>query len=73
MPRFKITTRHPANCNGIRIEPGMSVEIVSQYLSNPVTSDGGKQVADAFMRVYGIDLKKAGCLNSFYLDVKRLG
>ena len=72
MPRFKITTKHPANCNGIRIEPGMTVEVVSQSLNNPVTSDGGKLVADAFYRMYGIDIKKAGCLNSFYLDVKRM-
>ena len=29
-------------------------------------------VADAFMRVYGIDLKKAGALNSAYLDAIKM-
>ncbi len=42
------------NSNGIRIEPGMTVEVVTQGMSNPVTVNGGQAVADAFMRVYGI-------------------
>lgn len=37
-----------------------------------IAANGGKAVADAFMRVYGIDLKKAGALNSAYLDAIRL-
>lgn len=28
MARFKITTKHVKNCNGIRIESGMSVEVI---------------------------------------------
>ena len=42
MARFKITKKHIKNCNGIRIEPGMSVEVVTQTMSNPVvTNEGG--------------------------------
>ena len=73
MPRFIITTKHVKNCNGIRIEPGMQVEVVSNSFSNPVITNGGKTVADAFMRIYGIDIKKAGCLNMVELDVKQIG
>lgn len=58
--------------NGIIIEPGMSVEIVTQTFSNPVSTNGGQAVADAFMRIYGINIKKAGALNTVYLDVKQL-
>lgn len=68
---FQITTKHTRNCNGIRIEPGMSVQVVTQTMSNPVITNGGQPVIDAFMRIYGIDIKKAGCLNMVELEVKQ--
>ena len=51
------------NSNGVRIEPGMTVEVVTQSMNNPLLTNGGQAVADAFMRIYGIDIKKAGALN----------
>lgn len=72
MARFIITTKHVRNTNGIRIEPGMRVEVVTQSMSNPVTTNGGQIVADAFMRIYGIDIKKAGCLSMVELDVQKV-
>jgi len=71
MPRFRITTKNRKNVNGIRIEPGMSVEVVTQSMSNPVVTNGGQAVIDAFYRIYGIDIKKAGCLNMIDLSVER--
>ena len=73
MPLFRITTKQSKNANGIRIEKGMSVEVVTSSMSNPLTTNGGQAVADAFMRVYGIDAKKAGILSTVYLDVVRVG
>ena len=58
--------------NGIIIEPGMSVEVVTQTFSNPVSTNGGQVVVDAFMRIYGVDIKKAGALSTVYLDVKQI-
>ena len=72
MPRFRITTKNRKNVNGIRIEPGMSVEVVTQSMSNPVITNGGQTVADAFMRIYGIDIKKAGCLNMIDLRADKI-
>ena len=72
MARFRITTKHAKNVNGIRIEPGMSVEVVTHSMSNPVITNGGQPVIDAFMRIYGIDIKKAGCLNMVELDVRQI-
>lgn len=72
MAKFRITTKQMKNSNGVRIEPGMTVEVVTQSMSNPVTVNGGQAVADAFMRIYGIDIKKAGALNMTYLDVEQL-
>jgi hypothetical protein len=72
MPLFRITVKSLKNCNGVRIEPGMSVDVVSSSFSNPVSTNGGQIVADAFMRIYGVDIKKAGVLSMAYLDVKQL-
>lgn len=73
MPLFQITVKTMKNANGVRIEPGMSVQIVSNSMSNPVLTNGGQQVADAFMRMYGVDIKRVGALNMAYLNVERIG
>ena len=73
MARFRITTKHVKNSNGIRIEPGMSVEVVTQSMSNPVTTNGGQVVVDAFYRIYGVDIKKAGALSMVELQVEKIG
>ena len=72
MPTFRITVKSLKNCNGVRIEPGMSVDVVSPSFSNPISTNGGQIVADAFMRIYGVDIKKAGALSMAYLDVKQM-
>ena len=73
MALFRITVKQKVRTNGIVLDPGMSVEVVSQSMSNPVSTNGGTVVADAFMRIYGVDIKKAGALNNVYLDVKKIG
>lgn len=73
MPLFQITVKRTTYTNGVRLEPGMSVQISSPSFSNPVITNGGIPVQDAFMRIYGIDLKKAGALNMMYLEVEQIG
>lgn len=73
MPLFKITVKQSRISGSVRIEKGMSVEVVTNTMSNPVTTNGGQNVADAFYRIYGIDIKKAGLLSMVYLDVVRIG
>ena len=73
MPLFRVTVKQMKLTSGIRIEPGMSVDVVTNSMSNPLTTNGGQLVADAFMRVYGIDLKRIGALSTVYLDVVRVG
>ena len=70
---YRVTVKSSKNSNNIRIERGMSVEVVNNNITNPVTTNGGQAVADAFMRIYGIDIRKAGALNMVYLDVQRIG
>ena len=73
MAQYQVTVKQTKLSNGIRIEKGLSVIVVTSSLSNPVLSNGGQIVADAFMRIYGIDIKRAGALNMAYLDVERIG
>lgn len=73
MPIFRISTKNRKQVNGIRIEPGMTVQVVTQSMSNPVLINGGQDVVDAFLRIYGIDIKKAGCLNMVELSVEQIG
>lgn len=70
---YKITVKTSKYSIGIRVERGMSVEVVTKNITNPVTINGGQSVADAFMRIYGIDIRKVGALNMVYLDVQRIG
>ena len=70
---YRVTVKNSKNCNGIRLERGMSVDVATNSMSNPVTTNGGQPVADAFMRIYGIDIRKAGALSMAWLDVERIG
>ena len=69
----RITVKSSKLTSGIRVERGMSVDVVTNNITNPVTTNGGQAVADAFMRIYGIDIRKAGALSMAYLDVQRIG
>ncbi len=73
MPRFRITTKMRTQFNGIRIEPGMSVEVVTLNYGNPLLTGGAQEVISAFKRIYDIDIKRAGICSQAYLDVERLG
>ena len=73
MPIFRVTVKQMKLSGGMRIERGMSVDVVTNSMSNPLTTNGGQAVVDAFMRVYGVDMKKLGALSTVYLDVVRIG
>ena len=69
MPIWKFTTKMKRNCNGVFIEKGMTVEVVTTTTSNPLNNPQGRdQIAAAFMTKYGVDMKKAQSLSSGYLD-----
>ncbi len=72
MALYRVTVKQSKISNGIRIEKGMSVDVVTNSISNPVSTNGGQIVNDAFQRIYGIDMKKIGALNMIYLDVERI-
>jgi hypothetical protein len=41
MAKYRITTKHLRTTNGVRIEPGMSVEVITPTIGNPVVNNGG--------------------------------
>jgi hypothetical protein len=69
---YRITVKQNKIANGLRIERGMTVDVVTNSYSNPITTNGGQSVIDAFMRIYGIDIKKIGALNTVFLDCQRI-
>ena len=73
MPLFRVTVKQSKLSGNQRIERGMQVDVVTNSMSNPLTVSGGQAVADAFMRIYGVDMKRLGALSTVYLDVERVG
>ena len=72
MPIFRFTVKTNGNCNNIQYSKGMTVDVVTTNTTNPLFINLGQPVADAFMRIYGIDIKKAGILSTSYLDSKMI-
>lgn len=65
----RITTNRAISANGIKVEKGMSVEVITMTnnLNNSKDKDAMKQ---AFIRKYGIDVTKAmPSLTFFQIEV----
>jgi hypothetical protein len=69
---YKVTVKSNLNSNGVRLEKGMSVEVVSQSYSLLSTQQGKDLVNNAFKAKYGVDIKKACADTSLYLDVVKI-
>lgn len=67
----KVTTNRAISVTGVIVEKGMSVEAPSQSLPLS-TLQGKEQINNAFKAKYGVDLKKACALQSFFLDVVKI-
>lgn len=72
MALYRATVKHNVNCNGVKLEKGMSVEVVTKSISNPLTTNGGVEVIAAFQRIYGVDIKKAGATSSAWIDIEHI-
>ena len=71
MALYRVRTKRRKCCNGVNIEPGMEVQVVTP-LNNTVQVNNWQYVEDAFLRVFGISLRKANCLNVSDLDYDTL-
>ena len=72
MALFRATIKSTRITNGVRLEKGMSVDFPSSY-GAPLSTNGGKEVIEAFQRKYGVDIKKAGAVSSAYIEVVKVG
>lgn len=72
MALFRVMIKQSSTFNGTRVEKGMSVDVPTISNISPVSADGGKLVQDAFIRIYGIDLKSLNMLNHSWLDAKQI-
>lgn len=64
MALFKITLIQSGSCNAVLYEEGMSVEIASRTKADPISSNSCVKIVKAFKLKHGIDVKRAGVLNS---------
>ena len=70
MALFKITTKRKFINGNLLIDKGMSVQ-VSSFAVNPIYYNEGNDVNNAFLRIYGIDLKPQGLLSAAFLEVEK--
>ena len=74
MALYQVTVKKQWCSVGQLIEPGMSVQVATDILADPILINGGQLVQDAFMRVYGVDLRRMNVLmNTLVLESKRIG
>ncbi len=72
MPLYKVTVTRTVVSNGIRLEKGMNVEVVTPIVTNPVSVNNGESVKSAFGRIYGIDLTPIWTIARSALDLKKI-
>lgn len=73
MALYQVTVKKQWRSAGQLIEPGMSVQVVTDILADPVLIQGGQLVRNAFLRIYGVDLQEMRALNTLILESKRIG
>lgn len=73
MAQFKVTVKTTSVTNGVRLEKGMSVNVVCNNSASPFVTEQDRQaIADAFTRAYGIDIKKTNRISNAFLDVEKV-
>ena len=72
MKVFKVIPKRIKRVNGTVLTPEMSVTVTTRMHTTTPFYNGAQEVAEAYMRIYGFDYKKACCsVNDF--EVKVLG
>jgi hypothetical protein len=66
MALWKISVKNSGIINGVRIEKGMSIEYVTKTTTTPLQSLSQHKDAinQLFKNKYGVDLAKAGIINT---------
>ena len=72
MKVFKVTPKGIKRANGTGLTSEMTVTVTTQMHTSTPFYNGAKEVAEAYMRLYGYEYKKA-CCNANDFDFKALG
>ena len=72
MALFKITVKMSKHCDGMVIEPGMSIQYAA-FFSNVLSNDKERdKINTIFFNHFGVDLKKMNALTPAYLGIFRI-
>ena len=72
MKVFQVKPKRIKRANGTVLTPEMAVTVTTQMHTATPFYNGAKEVAEAYMRIYGFDYKKA-CCNANDFDFKAIG
>lgn len=72
MSLYRVRVRRRKCCNGVNLEPGMEAQVITP-VNRPVQADNWKYVKEAFMRIFGLSLRKANALNMSDLEITKMG
>lgn len=65
MALWRITVKNPGTVNGVRLEKGMFVDMVTKTSSRPINTNPREThplIAQLFMNKYGVDVLKANAI-----------
>lgn len=71
MSLYLVKTKHRKCCNGVNIEPGMEAQVLTP-VNQTIQVNNWQYVEDAFMRIFGVSLRKANCLNPGDLEITKI-
>ena len=76
MSLWRISVKRSESVNGIRLEKGMFVEMVTPVsMSDPLRSNPGEnqpKINNLFVSKYGVDLLKPGLITISHLQAEKL-
>ena len=76
MALWRISVKRSESVNGIRLEKGMFVEMVTPVsMSDPLRSNPGEnqsKINNLFVSKYGVDLLKPGLITVSHLQAEKL-
>lgn len=68
---FKVWPKKKRNTNGVIIAPEMDLVVTLKTNAGTPFYNGAEELKEAYMRMYGVDLKK-GCYSSGDFEVQKL-
>ena len=74
MALWKISVKNSGIINGVRIEKGMSIEYVTKTTTPPLQllSQHKDAINQLFKNKYGVDLAKAGIINTGRMSYEKI-